>query len=81
MNKLVEECTENIEEAKIGGIALFEHGNECVCFYIGCVVFSVISLTISIGIGTYFAYKYICRWYLKKDVTWIKFGTHTHTTI
>ena len=31
VDKLVEECTENIDEAKLAGIALFEHGNECVC--------------------------------------------------
>ena len=33
VNKLVEECFENIEGVKIAGIVLFEHGNECVCFY------------------------------------------------
>ena len=42
---------------------LFEHGNECVYSYIICVIFDVIALTISIGIGAYFAYS--C-WYLKK---------------
>ena len=63
-------------------MALFEHGNEqCVCSYIICVVLAVIALTISIGIGAYFAYKYINHWYLKKDVTRIKFGTHTQTAI
>ena len=30
------------------------------------------SLAISIGIGAYFAYS---RWYLKKDVTHVKFST------
>ena len=66
VDKLFEECTENIEEAKIGGMALFEHGNECLCFYTGCVVLTVTPLTISVGIGTYFAYKCINNWYLKK---------------
>ena len=40
-------------------MALFEHGNECVCSYAICVVLAVIALTISIGIGAYFAYKYM----------------------
>ena len=47
-------------------MALFEHENECVCFYIICVVLAVIVITISIGIGAYFVYS---PWYLKKDVT------------
>ena len=55
VDKLVEECTENIDKAKIAGMALFEHENECVCPYTICVVLAVIVLTISIGIGAYFA--------------------------
>ena len=30
VDKLVEQCTENNDEAKIAGIVLFEHGNEYV---------------------------------------------------
>ena len=33
VDKLIEQCTENVDEIKIAGIALFEHGNECVCSY------------------------------------------------
>ena len=56
----VEECTENFNEAEIAEITLFEHGNECVCSYTICVIFAVIALTISIGIGACFVYyKYI----------------------
>ena len=58
-----EECTENIDKIKIAEMALFEHGNECVCFYTICVVLAVITFPISIGIATYFAYS---RWYFKK---------------
>ena len=61
VDKLVEECTENIDEVKIAWMTLFEHENECVCPYKVCVVLTVIVLTISIGIGAYFAYKYINR--------------------
>ena len=61
-----EECTENIDEVKIAGMALFEHGNECLCSYAICVVLVVIVLTSSTGIGTCFV---LSRRYLKKDVT------------
>ena len=46
-------------------MALFEHGNECVCSYTICVMLVVIVLTISTEIGAYFVFS---RWYLKKDV-------------
>ena len=55
----MEECTGNVDEAKLTGIALFEHGNECVCSYTVCIVLGVIALAICIGVGAYFTYKYI----------------------
>ena len=66
IDKLTEECTENIDEVKIAD------ENECVCSYIICLVLTVIALTIRIGTGAYFVYS--C-WYLKKDVVCDKFGT------
>ena len=40
IDKLVEECSENIDEAKLTEIASFEHKNECACYYsfycLGC---------------------------------------------
>ena len=81
VNKLVEECTEIIDEVKIAGMALFEHENECVCSYTVCVVLAAITLTINIGLGGYFTYNYINHWYLKKGASCIKFNTHTQTTI
>ena len=36
VDKLVAECTENIDEVKIARMALFEHENECVCSYTIC---------------------------------------------
>ena len=59
VDKLVEECSENIDEEKLSEIALFEHGNECVCSYRVCIVLGVIALTIYIGTGAYFTNKYI----------------------
>ena len=48
VDKLVEECNENIDEAKLTEIALFEHKNECACYYTVFIVLSVIVLTICI---------------------------------
>ena len=58
-DKLVEECNENIYAAKLAEIALFEHVNECVCYYTVFIVLDVIPLTVSIGMGAYSTYKYI----------------------
>ena len=44
VDKLTEECTEDIDEAKLTRIALFEHENECVCSYTVCIVLGVIVL-------------------------------------
>ena len=76
-----EKCTKNIDEVKIAEIALFKHGNESVYSYTICVILAVIALTISIGIGAYFAYKYINHSFFKKYVIRVKFGTCTQTTI
>ena len=57
----MEECNENINKANLAGAILFEHGNECVCFYTIFIVLAVIALTVSIGIGAYYTYKYISR--------------------
>ena len=61
VDRLVEEYAENIDEAKLTEVALFEHVNECVCSYTVCFVLGVIALTICIGISAYFTYKYINR--------------------
>ena len=56
VDKLFEECTENIDEVKIAGLALFEHGNKCKSSCTIYVVIIVIVFTTSIGIGTCFIY-------------------------
>ena len=63
VDKLVEECTENIYEVKIAGITLAGHENVCVYSCTIYVVLIVMIFTISIGIGAYFMYS---RWYSKK---------------
>ena len=57
----MEECNENIDEAKLTEVGLFKHKNKCVCSYTVFIVLAVIALTVSIGISTYFTYKYIKR--------------------
>ena len=88
VDKLVAECTENIDEVKIAEITSrelqsAENENVWVFSYIICIILAVIALETSIGIGAYFAYS---RWYLKKCVTHVTFGTriqwnYSQTTI
>ena len=52
--KLVEECTENIDEVKITGMALIEHGSGCKSSSTIYVVLITIAFTIRIGIDTSF---------------------------
>ena len=59
VDKLVEEWTENIDEAKIAETTLFDRGNKCVCSYTVCVALVVIALTASIGISAHFSCKYM----------------------
>ena len=59
VDKLVEECTENIDGVEIDNKN--EHKKECSSCIVYIVLFSII-LAINIGIGTYFAYyKYMNR--------------------
>ena len=66
VDKLVEECTENIDEVKIAEITSMElHSTEnihkCISCTLHIVLFSMI-FTINIGIATYFVYyKYMNR--------------------
>ena len=59
VDKLLEECSENIDDTKLTDIALSEHGNECICSYTVCIVLAVIALPVTIGVGACFTYKYL----------------------
>ena len=64
----------------LGKITISENENKHKCT--PCIVLLEIIFTINFGIGIYFVYyKYMNHWYLKKDVTRVKFGTRTQTTI
>ena len=65
IDKLVEECTENIDEIKIVRAALFERRNKCKSSFTIYVVLITIAFTMSVGIGSYFIY-YKCMNHNKK---------------
>ena len=61
VDKLVEECTENVEEVKLAKITLAKNAirYKCCSYTLYIVLFSII-FTINIGIGTHFVYyKYL----------------------
>ena len=78
VDKLTEECIENVEEVNIAKITQTEDENKhkCSSCTLCIVLFSVI-FTVNIGISSYFLYFH---WYLKKDATYVKFGTCTQLT-
>ena len=57
VDKLVEECTENVEEVKPAKYTLVENENKHKCRYftLHIVLFSIM-FAINVGIGTYFLY-------------------------
>ena len=79
VDKLVEECTENVKEEKKTGTTLCENENKHkFCSYTLYIVLFLIIFTINIGIGMHFTYFY---WYLKKDILLVEFNTRTQTTL
>ena len=72
IDKLVEECIENIDEVKMAKITLAEdenkRKNKCSSCTLYIALFSIV-FTINIGTSTYFVYFHC---YLKKDVIRIK---------
>ena len=56
VDKLVEECAENIDQVKMAEITLTENVHKCSSCALYIVLFLII-LTIKIGIATYFVYQ------------------------
>ena len=75
--KLVEECTENVEEVKLAKITLGADEHKCCYCTLYIVLFSTIFTAIN-GISRYLLCFY---WYLKRDIISVKFGTRTQTII
>ena len=80
VDKLVDECTETVDEVKLAKITLAE--NESENKYSSCpvyIVLIVVVFTIFIRITTYLVYY---NWSLiKNNVSSIRFGTHTQKKI
>ena len=80
VDKLIDECTETIEEVKLAKITLAKNENENK--YSSCTVYIVLMIvvfTIFTGITIYFVYY---NWSLiKNNVSCIKFNTHKETKI
>ena len=78
--KIVDECTETVEEVKLAKITLAENVNSYKCS--PCTVHMVLMtvfFTIFTGITIYFVYY---NWSLiKNKVSCIKFGIHKETKI
>ena len=64
VDKLVVECTENIDEVKIAEVTLTKNMRKYSSCILHIVLFSIV-FTINVGIGTYFVYnKYMnVFWY------------------
>ena len=75
VDKLIEECIENIDEVEIASEN--KHESKCISCTMYIILFSL-NFTINVGIGIYFVYS---RWYLKKDIPRVKFNTRTQATI
>ena len=83
VEKLIDECTKTIEEAKLAKITPMElHSAENENKYSSCKVYIVLMIlvfTIFTGITIYFVYY---NWSLiKNNVSCIKFNTHKETKI
>ena len=80
VDKLIDVCTETIEEVKIAEIAIFENENENK--YGSCKVYIVLVIVVFTtfnGITIYFVYY---NWSLiKNNVSCIKFNTHKEAKI
>ena len=78
-DKLIDECTETIEEVKLANITIFENGSgersSCMVY----IVLMIVVFTIFTGITVYLVYY---NWSLiKNNVSCIKFNTHKETEI
>ena len=64
VDKLVVECTDNIDEVKIAEVTLTKNMRKCSSCILHIVLFSIV-FTINVGICTYFVYnKYMnAFWY------------------
>ena len=79
VDKLVDECTETVEEVKLAKITLAENENSYKCS--SCTVYIVLMVVVFTICTRISAYFVSYNWSLVKNVLHIKFGTRTQTTI
>ena len=80
VDKLVDECTETVEEVKLAKITLAE--NESWNKYSSCTVYIVLMIVVFIFFTRITTYLVYYNWSLiKNNVSCIKFGTHKETKI
>ena len=78
-DKLVDECTETVEEVKLAKIIWAKNENKykCSSCTTNILLFAIV-FTINVGIGIYFTYFY---WHLKIDIPRVEFNICTKATI
>ena len=73
-DKLIDECTETIEEEKLANITIFKNGS---CERSSCIVYIVLMIVAFIGFTGIIAYLIYYNWSLiKNNISCIKFNTH-----
>ena len=79
VDKLIDECTETIEEVKLAKITFAENENENK--YSSCTVYIVLMI-VTFTIFTRITIYFVCyNWSFIKNISCIKFGTHKETKI
>ena len=82
VNKLVDECTETVEEVKLDNVIFAENENENSYKCIPCTVHIVLlSVFFTFSVGGIVTYYVNSQWYLKKDSPYVDFNTHKETVI
>ena len=75
VDKLIDECTETIEEVKLDKVTLGKDENESK--YSSCTVYIVLIIVIfTIFTRTTIYFVYFNWSLIENNVSWIKFGTH-----
>ena len=78
VDKLIDECTETTEEAKLAKITFAENENKYSSYTVS-IILMIVVFTSFTGITIYFVYS---NWSLiKNNVSCIKFNTHKETKI
>ena len=82
VDKLLDECTKTVREAKLANISFVENENENSYKCIPCTVYIVLlSVFFTFNVGGIVTYYVYSQWYLKNDSPYVDFNTNKETTI